>query len=1547
MLQSAVAQQAVTSLTLMNADTDQPIAGHDPFTSGATLDLNTLPTRNLNIRANTNPDPVGSVRFAYDGNANFRTESTAPYAFAGDGSGDYFDWTPTVGSHSVIATPFTAASGGGTAGTALTVNFTVTDSGSGGGGGVTPTEDTVDCGQLPLSIAPQASYTVNVPYTATESRDVVVEFWDAGWLGQSTQTVDPGTGTASISITLNGGAPTAGSNYLWKASIRPVGANWMENIDACNSTAVTVTSAGGGGGGGGGSTGAWLEQNGIVVIEPENGDLLSDWVARPTTHPGDPSMAGSLGNGWLEWTGAQSFGNTLSESQVNGILTYNFVIETEGVYYFRWRSKQYNVGTFDSGNDNFVNFATGTPVSGFQDFGQFHKVWVQSKQDWSWRTTFEPHHGDHYADNLIRRYYTPGVHTIRIAARSPGHSIDRIVLFHESVDFNQSAFESAAESPRDGSGGGGGSDLVFDAREDFPSLDSGEVPYYVDNTYNALAINAGNVNYRDKFARAELTFDGDSDEYDVTITTVVEYDGESIYRLLINGTQVATYTNPRVDEAGDLQPNTHTWSGITINNGDTIAIESNTASNGLIPEDDAFAWARGRWRQLELTPTVGPPPPSSAQSTTSAGIYGEDDGNGNYKKWHRVTVAFEGPSTSETANPNPFTDYRLNVTFTHPGTGKSYLVPGYYAADGNAGETSATSGNIWRVHFSPDETGTWNYTASFRTGTNVAVNGSPTAGTATSFDGANGSFDVVASDKAGRDFRGKGRLQYDGTRYLKFAENGEPFLKTGADAPENFLNCTDFDGTYNHGGTSYLKDWGAHAQDWNQGDPTWKGGIGKGIIGAVNYLASEGQNVFSFLTYNAGGDSKDVWMYTAHDNPLRFDCSKLDQWEIVFTHADVTGMYLHFKTQETENDDLNGPGGAFALDDGNLGNERKLYYRELMARFGHHLALNWNLGEENTQTTAQEQDMALYFHDNDPYSHHIVLHTYPNQQDLRYVPLLGNNSELTGVSLQTNYSNVHAHTLKWLSQSANAGKQWVVANDEQGPANLANPPDTGFAGYGGNTTPSQKQMRWMVVWGNLMAGGAGVELYAGYQNPHSDLTLTDFRSRDRMWDYCRHALNFFEDNLPYTEMESANALIGNNSNNNDKYCFAKDGEVYAVYLPNGGTTNLDLSGATGTFDVRWFNPRDGGALQTGSVAQVTGGSSVSLGNAPSDANEDWAILVKKLTVVNSLPFSDDFEGHQNGDGVFQQDGWSVGGSGSAVAQNTTAYEGDLAMELSDQVTATQNLASAADVIWCDLQVRFASTETGTEPNLPNDASAAVFLDEAGLLNVADGSSWTVPAGLQAVAPTEWQRVTVRLDYGAQTYSVWLNDVRIAQDLAFANSVSSFGGIEFIHNSANSTFVDNILAELTEPPLLDNDGDQLTNSWERAHGLDEEDNGSTDPNQGFAGNADGDLFNNFLELAFDLNPSINDSEKGPYPHMSTENSTEYIGIVYRESTGAGQFDFVPECTYDLGIASWSPITTERIVLDPDPDGDGSCQLVEVRTPIDANRKFIRMLVQLSQ
>ncbi len=236
------------------------------------------------------------------------------------------------------------------------------------------------------------------------------------------------------------------------------------------------------------------------------------------------------------------------------------------------------------------------------------------------------------------------------------------------------------------------------------------------------------------------------------------------------------------------------------------------------------------------------------------------------------------------------------------------------------------------------------------------------------------------------------------------------------------------------------------------------------------------------------------------------------------------------------------------------------------------LALNWNLGEENTQTSEQQLAMAINLRDTDPYGgHNIVVHTFPNRQENIYPALLGSRSPFTGASLQMAWNNVHERTLRWVRASAEAKKPWVVANDEQGPAGLGVPPDPGYAGFAGKNAQGNDvgytldDIRKSTLWGNLMAGGAGVEYYFGYGLPDNDLVAENFRSRDKSWDYGRIAIDFFHSQkIPFWEMTNVDELVGNDKHDNSRYGFAKANEVYLVYLPSGGTATLDLSKASGS-----------------------------------------------------------------------------------------------------------------------------------------------------------------------------------------------------------------------------------------------------------------------------------------------------------------------------------------------------------------------------------------------
>ncbi len=642
---------------------------------------------------------------------------------------------------------------------------------------------------------------------------------------------------------------------------------------------------------------------------------------------------------------------------------------------------------------------------------------------------------------------------------------------------------------------------------------------------------------------------------------------------------------------------TRQWTVLVV----TLACACGTSwAAEVLPVDGSnlLAGARGRPKASQAAARQQREPGPPLHGPRKADGNGSVTIGGDLKAWHKVTLTLDGPFAHELDNaPNPFTDYRMTVTFRHESGTPQYTVPSYFAADGDAANTSAECGTTWRAHLSPDKPGRWTYAVSFVKGGNVAVS-DERAQPVAPFNGKAGSFTVAPTDKTGRDHRGKGRLQYVGKRYLRFAETGEYFLKQGADAPENFLAYADFDGNFKTDGhkDNLVKKWGPHVRDWRPGDPTWKGGKGKGMIGAINYLASEGMNAFSFLPLNISGDDQNAFPYVDYDDLYHMDVSRLAQWEIVFAHADTLGMYLHFKTLETENELL--------LDGGDLGPQRRLYYRELIARFAHHLAMNWNLGEEiNNASTGQKKAWAQYFCDHDPYHHHIVIHNGANHYDL-----LGPGSKLTGFSLQTNrtsFDQVHRRTKGYIDRSVKAGKTWVVACDEPGDASHALRPDN-------DAGSSHEDARRNALWGNLMAGGAGNEWYFGYKHGHSDLTCQDWRSRDRWWDHCRIALEFFRAaKIPFWEMACRDDLVGNAKNDNSRYCFAKPGEVYLVYLPQGGTAELDLREARGTLAVGWFNPRAGGPIRRGAGAGVQGGSTVTVGPPPADPKADWLLVIRR------------------------------------------------------------------------------------------------------------------------------------------------------------------------------------------------------------------------------------------------------------------------------------------------------------------------------------------------
>ncbi|MGB7326006.1 MAG: sulfatase-like hydrolase/transferase [Rubripirellula sp.] len=568
--------------------------------------------------------------------------------------------------------------------------------------------------------------------------------------------------------------------------------------------------------------------------------------------------------------------------------------------------------------------------------------------------------------------------------------------------------------------------------------------------------------------------------------------------------------------------------------------------------------------------------------------------------WHPMSLSFNGPKASETDDaPNPFLDYRLQVQFAGP-SGQTYNLPGFFAGDGSGGEV----GNQWQVRFTPDEPGRWTYHASLRSGKDVAVSIEPDAGEPVDLAGDVGTMAVKPRDATAPGFLKWGRLEYVGGHYLKFRD-GPYWIRGGTDSPENFLAYAGFDNT------PPSHRYADHRVDWQAGDPDWNNGDGKAIIGALNSLANQQVNSLYFLTMNIGGDGGDVWPWSGkphrkgspqNDN-LHFDLSKLRQWEIVFDHAQRLGINLHFVFSEAE------VANKKELDNGELGVERKLYYREMIARFGHHNALSWNLCEEYNVGLDLGPDriraFADYIHALDPYDHPITVHSA--HDPLAALKFTFGDPRFSLTSIQLNRRRIDELVEEFRSATAKAGRPLPISMDE-------------FVldvGQKESWKPFDRPEihRKQKIWPTLLSGGQ-IEFIL------EDLLGTDsFKTpaRIELWRILAIARTFMQQNLPYWEMQPADELVTGESTIKvglgsgksfalGAQVFRKPGAIYAIYYPNAHETGtIDLHESTGDFRGRWFNPRDG--RFEGQVFPIQAGDEQSVPGPTGDTDQDWVLLL--------------------------------------------------------------------------------------------------------------------------------------------------------------------------------------------------------------------------------------------------------------------------------------------------------------------------------------------------
>lgn len=253
--------------------------------------------------------------------------------------------------------------------------------------------------------------------------------------------------------------------------------------------------------------------------------------------------------------------------------------------------------------------------------------------------------------------------------------------------------------------------------------------------------------------------------------------------------------------------------------------------------------------------------------------------------------------------------------------------------------------------------------------------------------------------------------------------------------------------------------------------------------------------------------------------------------------------------------------------------------------------------------------MAEFFRQNDPYQHHRVIHNGQYFHDIATRP-----SHYTGASVQTSspdFSQIHDTVKRLRDWPKNNGKSLAIAVDEPGDAEYALRSDV--------LDPEHFNARANGLWGALTAGAWGTEWYFGYKNKHSDLTAQDWRTRDNFWRQAKHAIDFFAK----TELDLPNASNQDNFATN-AWVLAKDKSFYVLYSKDASKgVHLKLPGEPANYSVHWYDPRNGGELQLGSVTQLIQDKPFQhfwirhqqdLGQPPNSPNKDWVILVKRTSL---------------------------------------------------------------------------------------------------------------------------------------------------------------------------------------------------------------------------------------------------------------------------------------------------------------------------------------------
>lgn len=278
------------------------------------------------------------------------------------------------------------------------------------------------------------------------------------------------------------------------------------------------------------------------------------------------------------------------------VLSYPVYFETPGQYYV-W-ARAYSTGSEDNGVHIGLNGQWPESAQRLQ--------LCQGKHSWTWSSAQRVNNNHCGTPNTI---YVDiphkGVHTVMVSMREDGFELDKLLLTKDKnylptgVDKPETMSSPTPLYKKTQLLAIKSYTRILHANGDFIIKDTGEIPYYLHKAENALAINAVNKAYRNKFAHANYVVQSkETGTHNLTLVTLAEIDGESTYIVSLNNKKIGQFTNP--ETSNDYQEVYFSMQGVELSKGDIIRVSSKAVTNGKIPENGGTAYARGRWRALVL-----------------------------------------------------------------------------------------------------------------------------------------------------------------------------------------------------------------------------------------------------------------------------------------------------------------------------------------------------------------------------------------------------------------------------------------------------------------------------------------------------------------------------------------------------------------------------------------------------------------------------------------------------------------------------------------------------------------------------------------------------------------------------------------------------------------------------------------------------------------------------------------------------------------------------------------------------------------------------------